>query len=73
MSNYGQKNPQQQEREAAQELVKQYGTAGATEGVLGEPHPDRYGRIHRDLWIIEKDQRGKLGEPIKKPLYGGGF
>jgi hypothetical protein len=52
------------ERLAAQELVKEYGVPGSTEGVLGQPHySSRYGR-HQDLYSINKGSNGKLGEPV---------
>ncbi len=68
--NYGQPNPQQQEREQAQELVKQYGKGlGDMQGVLGEPHYSNQHGYHRDLWTIPTDPfTGKLGEPILEHL-----
>jgi len=68
VSSYGPKSPQQQEREAAQALVKKYGTPGSTEGVLGEPHTSRRHGYGPDLWTIEKRENGKLGEPKKTPF-----
>lgn len=56
-------NPQQAEREAAQELVKKYGAPGSTEGVLGVTHESNANGVHQDLWSISKDARGKLGQP----------
>ena len=60
------------ERMAAQELLKTYGTPGATEGVMGQPHYSQRSGLHHDVWTAAKDPRGMLG-PVQKIHipYGG--
>jgi hypothetical protein len=59
---------QQQEREAAQELVKTYGAGlGEYQGVLGEPHWSAQNGQHQDVWEVQRDPvSGKLNPDIKK-------